>query len=757
MLWWCIVLFSTTACGAQSIWYGRSPNRAQTVEVWAQGDRQWLETDGRASPLYDGVGVDVLTFSPDSTRLAVPVQRDGRWTLIVDGQESRLWRGIGAVVFSDDSRHLAYAVESDDGWHVVSDGRLGPRFDGLLKDTLRFGPASKQLVYVAQRGSKVHVVLDHEMGDGYDGVGQLSFSDDGRHLAYLARRGSFAHVVVDGVIGPPYHRIGELRIGLNGHIGYLAIGARGHVAVINGVESAPAERMVSLSFSSDGRRFAYVAFRTEQWFVEFNGTSEGPYQGIAAGSLAFSPDGTRIAYAAKRAERWYIVLDGQEIGPYDGTGAIAFDVDGSRSAHVSYRGEQAIVVIDGDERPAGRWAGNLVLGRHRERFAYLSIQGAKMLAVVDGSVYPFSLIVDGSLMFSDDGRHWACVAAVDESSGFWLVVDGKPRIPFDMTELVYLVSSDPIAMMYSPQTEARVRDMVAADVRRLLALDADDATNAAPRPKNASIAFVRQQPSSNETLSMPRGGVEFVGDLRFVTGRANERIAEARFTDLVLASTSVRYGLTRRISLTASVMWLAKQPIDTHASWWQRGGGALMVALSRGWMTHVELTGGTLMAAAGSWGRIRSGLRWSRRLSTSVGIRSGLGVAATMLMLTDDRRFRQADVEASTRLSLHRSRSQLFSWIKIGYSAPLAYDDDVIAPVLGVPFTPVRRIHGEIGLAVTVVSGWDVFARVSAMTGSDLDSPGAMLPIVDGGFEQRQFMFGLKRRYRVDGRDAAHR
>jgi hypothetical protein len=59
--------------------------------------------------------------------------------------------------------------------------------------------------------NKWFVVVDGQAGPGYDGIGDITFSLDGKHVAYGARRSKWLvskwFVVVDGQTGPEYDGI----------------------------------------------------------------------------------------------------------------------------------------------------------------------------------------------------------------------------------------------------------------------------------------------------------------------------------------------------------------------------------------------------------------------------------------------------------------------------------------------------------------------------------------------------------------------
>lgn len=82
------------------------------------------------------------------------------------------------------------------------------------------------------------------------------------------------------------------------------------------------------------------------------------------------------------------------------------------------------------------------------------------------------------------------------------------------------------------------------------------------------------------------------------------------------------------------------------------------------------------------------------------------------------------------------------SWIGIGYALPIhASGTD---PTTGQEVDPQPRLDFHIGTVVSI-KRWDLFADLSVVDRGDLAAPATRLPILDGGFDQRQILFGVTR------------
>ena len=423
---------------------------------------------GQAGRSFRGVGIEALAWSPDSRRLAFPAERDDGWTVVVDGHESGVWDGIGEIVWSPDSRQLAYAAQRGDTWRVVHDGREGPAFDGLRPGTLHYSPRGGRLAYVAERGAAQMAVIDGVTGPPCDGIAHLTFSADGDAVAYVARFGERASLVHQG--GGPERRGGArarddeqamtarrvlprydgiLEVALaprGGRVAFTAVRALQVMAVVDGAERPVEDAVTSLTWSPDGRRIAWIARRGQVERVVVDG---GPGAELGAprgapvvasvreGSLAFSPDGAHFVHVARQPAGWAVVFDGAPGRVYDDiTTTPVFAPHGGRWAYVARRGADSVVVLDGRESVPYAWAADLRFGPGGEGPAYFARRGAHTLVAHGDRRTALEGVIAGTLVYSADGRHWACLVAVPAVRRLYVAVDGIPRRTIDFDEIV---------------------------------------------------------------------------------------------------------------------------------------------------------------------------------------------------------------------------------------------------------------------------------------------------------------------------------
>ena len=432
------------------VWFGHSPDRRRKVEVLqARNKLQTVKVDGKAGRPYDGVGVGALVFSPDSRRLAYPAQRGHGWHVVINGEEGEPFGGIGEIVFSPDSRHVAYLARRGGRWHVVRDGKVGAPFYGVFRRTLTFSADSKRLASVVMAApGKAQVVVDGKKGPVFSQVAGLTFSADSRRVAYIGRDKGRARVVVDGKPGPIYDDVSEVALGKGSRVAYLARRLRAWIAVVNGQEGKARDGAAGLVYSPDGERVAFAALKGEQTFVVLDGV-EGPrHDGIRVPTLTFTASG-HLLYVARRLRRGGVLYT----AVHDGKAGQPFlkirSLQATPAGRWGYIGEGAKdrVVLDGKPGAGAPWVANLVLGPRGRRHAFLTRKDkqVELVVVTDGKArrHRFDVVVRGSVIFSDDGAHWGCLAGDREPRRLYMVVDGRTAAAFDREELTAAMMADP--------------------------------------------------------------------------------------------------------------------------------------------------------------------------------------------------------------------------------------------------------------------------------------------------------------------------
>ncbi len=141
----------------------------------------------------------------------------------------------------------------------------------------------------------------------------LDESPDGRHYHFVQKTPFGEQMVVDGTAQKMFERIDRASIifGFGSQIAYVGHSAKCDTIMLNGRELKTATEINALTFTTDGKRLAYMTRRAGRWYV-FNGmTEEGPFDAAdTAHGIAFSPDGKVIAYAAELPRRLFVTGPG---------------------------------------------------------------------------------------------------------------------------------------------------------------------------------------------------------------------------------------------------------------------------------------------------------------------------------------------------------------------------------------------------------------------------------------------------------------
>jgi Periplasmic component of the Tol biopolymer transport system len=394
------VLLATlgAGCGGTLVWQGKTLDRLHWVQILEDGRGQRVKIGAAAGPRYDGIGIDALALSQQGNHVAYPARRGSAWLVVHDGRELGPWNGVGELAFSPDGARLAFSVERDGGWHVVVDGKAGPRFEAIFAHSLTWSPDGMALAYAASLAGHARAVLNQVPGPPLDGVGRLVFG--GSHSTYVGRIGTLSFLVLDGAAGPPAEWIGEIAFSPSGaHVAYVAGAGDEERIVIDGREVEGSEKgHVSLLHVDDhGAPTFVVSSRGLARLVRH--TEIGPAY-AAISELVVTPAG-----------RW---------------------------AYLAREGESMRAILEGGQSPPCEWAGNLVASPDGKRFAYLARRQGRTVVVGEGRETPVDGVVDGSLVWSRDSRHWACVAGDPKTRAIFVSVDGIRRRPFDVREMVFL-------------------------------------------------------------------------------------------------------------------------------------------------------------------------------------------------------------------------------------------------------------------------------------------------------------------------------
>lgn len=274
---------------------------------------------------------------------------------------------------------------------------------------------------------------------------------------------------------------------------------------------------------------------------------------------------------------------------------------------------------------------------------------------------------------------------------------------------------------------------------------ADAGSPAAEDMASDSISVARSHRGvAQDYLVLPRGG-ELTAQLRFITADALLDRDKLKFTDLAMFGLAARWSLFTRLELAANVEFLPKQPSTTDEKAWQSVGFSLRSPLGRHVAIALGGAGGHLINHSGMWMRESLSVEWKKPIheilafDVEAGI-NGLGLSAKETTMSTAF---MTEIGVRTTALFHDPRGKWGGWIGVAYSVPVqASGRDPTTEVL---IDPQPRLNFHAGTVLSLVEKWDLFIDFAIIDRGDRANPATQVPILDGGFDQQQVIFGVTR------------
>lgn len=240
-------------------------------------------------------------------------------------------------------------------------------------------------------------------------------------------------------------------------------------------------------------------------------------------------------------------------------------------------------------------------------------------------------------------------------------------------------------------------------------------------------------------------GWTFGGEMKFITadsslfGAAQPRL---RFADMAILSLTTRITASKRIELSGSLDVLAKQPDGSEEPLPQGGSLGLKVATSRTVALTTGVSGGPTLGMDGLWGSAGAGVLHRSHIEEFIAFQVGAGALATSVRRDGMESLWQADVVGSSELVFHTPRGEWALWGGLGLALPAVHSEGI---------APSTRLDVTVGTVFSAVKDWDLFAEFTLRDRGTTSMPETVLPIADGGFDQKQLVVGITRRFTERG------
>lgn len=265
----------------------------------------------------------------------------------------------------------------------------------------------------------------------------------------------------------------------------------------------------------------------------------------------------------------------------------------------------------------------------------------------------------------------------------------------------------------------------------------------APRPVAAGVASGLSSGGSTDPRSHASGwlvappGWNVGGEMRFITAESAPTGERIKLTDMALLRLRARWTATRRLGLSASADVLAKQLDTTHEPLLQGGSLSAKLATSKTVALAAGVSGGPTLGG-GWWGDTSAGVVHRSRIEDFISFQVGAGGLAIMVNAEDTARTWQADATGSAELTFHTPRGEWAMWFGTELALPVAHADTI---------DPSTRLDLTMGTVFSAVRDWDLYAEFTFRDRGTTKLPATILPIIDGGFDQRQVVVGIIRRF----------
>lgn len=183
-----------------------------------------------------------LLFASNGKREIYRVQKDDKWVVIIDGQESAAYDYVENATFSSDGTLFAYSGTINGQAVVILENTVQQQVYDAIKEIL-FNANGNALGYVAEKDGYSVVVLNGQESKHYPEIAPLEtssgtryiiFSPDGESIAYKVVDDQGAYIVINGQAGTIYDDITSFVFAQDGTYTYQAESNGQPVTVVNG-------------------------------------------------------------------------------------------------------------------------------------------------------------------------------------------------------------------------------------------------------------------------------------------------------------------------------------------------------------------------------------------------------------------------------------------------------------------------------------------------------------------------------------------
>jgi hypothetical protein len=246
---------------------------------------------------------------------------------------------------------------------------------------------------------------------------------------------------------------------------------------------------------------------------------------------------------------------------------------------------------------------------------------------------------------------------------------------------------------------------------------------------------------------LPSEMLEVGGEIAFLTSDGVGRERGLKLTDVGLLRLGARRAIGEFFELFIGTELLVKQPEAWDEPIWQSAHGGVLVPFGHRLAMSIQGAGGELFQEQGFWWQAQSSLLAKPVIAHWARFELALGHSITKLDIdSDPRPFWLEEVVAHAETQL--GERGFAAWVGVDYSLPVASGPDSASRTNLRFLDPSVRLGLHVGGVISPHrSSWDLFAIYSVVDRGDLERPETTLPILDGGFDQRQLTIGVQHRF----------
>jgi hypothetical protein len=271
---------------------------------------------------------------------------------------------------------------------------------------------------------------------------------------------------------------------------------------------------------------------------------------------------------------------------------------------------------------------------------------------------------------------------------------------------------------------------------------ADDEEGVA-RAVSPSIDYGSVRGVSEDWQILPQG-MELGSELKFITSAPSLGSEPLAFSDVAVMTLHLRRSIAEVAELYAAVDLLPKQPSWSEERLWQGASLGLRAQLGHKPAAFgLRATAGPMLGDLGLWGQGSARLDARKRVTDIMTFEGAAAVSGTYLAPRDEALDRAwlAEAGLSGSVLFRDPYGKVGGWVGVGYALPIAHDG--ADPMSGADLDPQPRLDLHVGGVVTLEKRWDLFVDYAVVDRGDMGAMATRLPILDGGFDQRQIILGL--------------